>query len=608
MRQQIGPSSKGVITSGSCAQLAVLIVFGLAGVPSPSGPAVLGDEPAENSSSVLDRRTNANKLLDNGQFAAAHRVVLANQDRAARDVQLRKRAVAHLAAGESRDALSVASEIYDDKIRADVSKRVRVRSVGDVATPSKGPLAGGGPQADFDSLIDLITTTIEPDSWDEVGGEGAIQEFESGVYVNPQGLMRRIKVDPFRESIQQLHRKLRTGVSEDENSPSDADDFATTIEGDTTLCRVSLVRLERAVQRRWALGREPTERMRHLAGLSRVRYLLLYPEQRDLVLVGPGGPWHYDDQGRALSTQDGAPVMLLDDLVELLRNAMDGMGRFGCSITPRQANLANAQAFLRESAGRPVAPTRRKRWLDSLRDNLGWQDVEVYGIDHSSRAARVLVEADYHMKLIGMGLAPGVDNVQSYLDGIQLGPDGTPPPMDVLRWWFTLHYGPVVCSEHRDAFEISGQGVRVLSENELLSELGERIHTGESRGLNKRFSSSFTQNFEALSAKYPIYGQLRTVFDLAMVAALIRSEDLASQIDWQAAHFRNADAYQIHKHRSVTTVQSVINYRVLNKKYFVAGVSGGVSANPREFMRTGRPKESAELSEIRATYRTAGED
>ena len=36
---------------------------------------------------------------------------------------------------------------------------------------------GGAAAADFDSLIELITSTIAPDSWDEVGGNGAIKEF-----------------------------------------------------------------------------------------------------------------------------------------------------------------------------------------------------------------------------------------------------------------------------------------------------------------------------------------------------------------------------------------------------------------------------------------------
>ncbi|MHB8969733.1 MAG: type II secretion system protein GspD [Pirellulaceae bacterium] len=36
---------------------------------------------------------------------------------------------------------------------------------------------GGAAMADFDTLIDLVTSTIAPDSWDEVGGAGAIEPF-----------------------------------------------------------------------------------------------------------------------------------------------------------------------------------------------------------------------------------------------------------------------------------------------------------------------------------------------------------------------------------------------------------------------------------------------
>jgi general secretion pathway protein D len=41
--------------------------------------------------------------------------------------------------------------------------------------------AGGGVQADFDTLIDLIVSTIEPTSWDEVGGPGAIEPFPTNL-------------------------------------------------------------------------------------------------------------------------------------------------------------------------------------------------------------------------------------------------------------------------------------------------------------------------------------------------------------------------------------------------------------------------------------------
>jgi len=41
--------------------------------------------------------------------------------------------------------------------------------------------SGGQSQADFDSLMELITKTIEPESWDEMGGEGAVSPFETNL-------------------------------------------------------------------------------------------------------------------------------------------------------------------------------------------------------------------------------------------------------------------------------------------------------------------------------------------------------------------------------------------------------------------------------------------
>ena len=40
--------------------------------------------------------------------------------------------------------------------------------------------AGGAAQADFDTLIELITATIAPDSWEDVGGTGTLQGFPVG--------------------------------------------------------------------------------------------------------------------------------------------------------------------------------------------------------------------------------------------------------------------------------------------------------------------------------------------------------------------------------------------------------------------------------------------
>ena len=105
--------------------------------------------------------------------------------------------------------------------------------------------------------------------------------------------------------------------------------------GDAQLRKISLSRLEKHLERCAAEGRSPTEEMRNLAGLYRIRYVLLYPDEHDVVLAGPAGPWRHDGEGRRLNVETGQPVVQLDDLVVVFRSmlAPEG-GRFGCSITP----------------------------------------------------------------------------------------------------------------------------------------------------------------------------------------------------------------------------------------------------------------------------------
>jgi general secretion pathway protein D len=56
------------------------------------------------------------------------------------------------------------------------------RGSGGPSPTSLGPGGmGGGAQADFDSLIDLIQTTVSPTTWDEVGGPGSISEFRNNL-------------------------------------------------------------------------------------------------------------------------------------------------------------------------------------------------------------------------------------------------------------------------------------------------------------------------------------------------------------------------------------------------------------------------------------------
>jgi hypothetical protein len=517
------------------------------------------------STAIADDTATANDI---GQKFAAHLAAgefgpakqLANQGGSSRDRMFQQLSAAQSRAGARFGSLSTAADIGNDVQRQSAYSELSNH-------PVMGGGRGGAALADFDSLTELIKSTISPDSWDDAGGAGAAEPFPGGVYVDAAGTLKRLSDSSIDPTLIGLRKgAILSGGNRDVRQKS-------------TLRKVSLTRLERQVQWLAAQGKNPDDAMKVLAGLTKIKYILVYPDTRDVVLAGPAGDWNTDAEGRLVNSETLQPTLRLDDFVVVLRNALTNHGRFGCSITPRQENLANVQSYLTESSKRSLRPGERDEWLAELRERLGNQEITVQGLDPRTHAARILVEADYRMKLVGMGLEPGVLGVRSYLDSIEVKPGASPPPMDVLRWWFTLNYDSVKTTEARDAFELLGPGVKVLSENEMLNELGERIHTGSAQNLNRLFAQSFTKHFEQLAAKYPVYAELRNVFDLALVAAIIRGEDLAEQCDWHLTHFGEQGTYRVELGTAPKQVASVINHRELDRKHFVVGVSGGVSVD-----------------------------
>ncbi len=513
-----------------------------------------------------------NRFLSAGEFAPARAIINRMTDRQSRDRLYARLASAQAASGSAAASLSSLNSIRSDLVRG--------QAVSTIAASRPVENRGGAAMADFDSLIELISTTIAPDSWEEVGGAGTIQEFAGGVFVDTTGLLQKL---PVRHPS--LLSDIRTAGLPSALSGSLLPNAWQQV---SPLRKVSLNRLEKQIQLRWLQGLEPTIAMRHLAGIYEVKYLLVYPETGDLVIAGPAGPWQQSADGRSVNVQTGKPVLQLDDFVVLLRNAFGQDSRFGCSINPRQKNLAAAQAYLTATRDQAIKSSQRNKWLTGLRDAMGKQDVVVFGIDPSTRAARVLVEADYHMKLIGMGLEPGTPGVSSYLASVT-DPEKS---MSLLRWWFTLNYDAIETTMQRNAFHLKGPGVKVLSENELLTQQGQRLQTGKSDLPTQQFAHSFTEHFKDLAIKYPVYAELQNIFDLALITALVRHETLGDRVEWSATHFRDEGKYRLRRSQAPTEVQSVINHRVIGGKRIIAGVSGGVTVNVRPLVQTSAIKHA----------------
>lgn len=541
-------------------------------------------------------------FVSSGEFAPAIALADKISDSASRDAMKKEIAVAQYQSGAPLAASTTALGIGNDTLRQSAYSGMSESVWNGGATTPQGR-AGGGAMADFQSLISLITLTIDPDSWLANGdGTGEIQPFYTGVVVNRDGVMRAAPriADAGLEALQ------KQAAAAAGKSWGQFDSRA-----ESGLRMISLTRLEKQVERLQSLGQPIPEEIRCLAGLTSVDYVFFVPEQNDILIAGRAGAWTTAG-GRFVNVASGEPTLMLDDLVTVFRAIGSNKGEFGCLITPTDAGLKAVQEYA-ASTRIDKLPGGKKEWMAKLQEKLGQQKIDVLGIPGGTRVAQAIVAADWHMKRVGIGLEPSVAEVPSYLDMLKPNADGTIPATNVLRFWFTLNVDQLSATPDKKAFTWAGSAVKVLSENELLTAQGKRVHTGQSDEATGAFAKNFTRHFEALAKKHPVYRDLQNVFELAMAAAVIKTQGWDSQIGWQQNCFGEKGTYAVSIDAAPEWIDSCVNYKEITAtakkadgataklKHTVTCVSGGVECDPLSKLRdpgfiSTRSAASAELT------------
>jgi hypothetical protein len=315
--------------------------------------------------------------------------------------------------------------------------------------------------------------------------------------------------------------------------------------------------------------------MQYLAGLQRIDYVFVLPETNDIVIAGPAEGFAPDGVGRAVGISSGRPPLRLDDLLVAFRSVERG-GPIGCSIDPQKDRLAELLRWYADNSFPVDTEAAQARFVESARI-LGMQDVRIWGVPAESHYAQALVEADYRMKRLSLGLDTS-KTIRSHL--AMLGNVGN----SMQRWWFVPYYDKFVKSDDGLAFRISGQRAQVLSQEEAVNAAGQRSSAATTRLSTQKWSRHFTEKFPELAAKTPIFAELQNIFDLAVIAALIKKEHLADEVSWEPGLFFEEQPSMVTRHNVPRQVPSLTNYR--SKGSTVIGlVGGGVTIDPMEAAR-----------------------
>lgn len=389
----------------------------------------------------------------------------------------------------------------------------------------------------------------------------------SGVVVDADGVLQNVSVsDPTGELARQRAQEAITKLDGK-------------VARKSPLRKVSLTRLERIAAQRLADGRGLDDEMLHLAGITRLQYVFCYPESGDVVIAGPAEAWGIAPNGRPLALDSGRPVLELQDLVVALRAFPPGAGQKApliyCSIDPTSEGLARMQQFLK---GYRPSPNDEQFIVEQLRERLGKQVITVGGVSPRTHFAQVMVEADYRMKLIGIGLEQPPVRLASYVER------ANPASISrnaLTRWYFVPNYECARVSDDAMAMELVGDGVKLVGENEMVQGDGSRAAAGAFNRASDSFVKAFTKVYPKLAERSPVYAQLRNCIDLAVAAAFMQNQDYYGLVGWKPEMFASEEMYPVATLNAPKEVASAVN-SMWKGSTLVTPIGGGVEIRPNQ--------------------------
>ena len=390
---------------------------------------------------------------------------------------------------------------------------------------------------------------------------GFVRQAVGGIFIDPRGAVSNAQRDQLGQ-LRQDRLKAMQPIPGDLKQPSE-------------LRKISLRQLNEAIGECLRNDQPLPDEIKCLAGLQRIRYVFVYPEQNDIVLAGYGEGWQVDSRGNIVGITTGRPVLMLDDLLVALRSAREAaQGGISCSIDPTKEGLARLQA---EQPALALAGSAKAAG-DMLERALGPQIVSFSNVPTFSHFARVLLAADFRMKRLAMHFDPSpVKGLPDYLH--MLKGDKQAGMSNVLpRWWLTTDYDPMLTDGEGLAWELRGPGVKAMSEDDFVDAQGNRTHSGKASPQAQKWADLMTAKYDELSIKEPIFGELRNCMDLAVVAALIDKENLAAKAGLNMDLLMNADDLPIEEYLTPKQIDTKASFISTSDRYIISA-SGGVAIN-----------------------------
>jgi len=405
------------------------------------------------------------------------------------------------------------------------------------------------------ALICIAALTVSSPAAAQFGDNGLAFD-PTGVYVDPDGVLSLKRVADDRR-LAELRDRARRPVD------------------NRTLTYVSLPRVFAEAKALKEAGKPLPDEVRYLGGMVEVRYVFVFPDAGDVVIAGPAEPIDKAQPARPLGARSGRPVLHLDDLVVLLRVCGPGSpGRaFGCTIEQTRESARAVVDAMEERVGIiKDYPRRRGEVAAAMAEAGGDQPIAFLNVPPDSRVAFVLVESDYILKRLALGLDTSpIRSVRSYL-----GLTGTTAEL-ISKWWFEADFEPVRTDGDGLSFAIAGPSVKAVAGRRSFraADPDQATHAA------KFFAAGVTRSMEQLARRIPAFADLQNISDLALVATLLGKQKLHERAGWDPSWVLDPDGYAVASLDVPKRAPTLVNYHATHSRVIFA--AGGVLLSPADF-------------------------
>jgi hypothetical protein len=379
-----------------------------------------------------------------------------------------------------------------------------------------------------------------------------------GVMVDAQSVLGQSETEIDAQVLNRLQKGLKS---------ADQDIHKT-----SNLRMISLKALNQKVDQALQNNQPIPVEVQFMAGLQRIKYLIVDQANSDILIGGPAEGLASDKSGNVVGAQSGRPAIHLEDFLVALRSATQARTGQGISVSldPTPQGVQNLKKLY--AAHQRFSP----ELVDQIQEAMGEHIVSLTGIPKDTRFAQILVAADYRMKRLAMGLAQSkAHNLPSV---IEMAAKARNKMTGAPRMWMECNYQSMATDVDRSVWELRGQGVRALTENAFHNQDGVAVVAKKENKFATKWASRLTERFDEISQSETVFGDLRNLMDLSVIAAVIERESMVTKTGVDISTLLS-DYVRLESRPVPQTLPTQCSFANVAAKGYIVTASGGVQVD-----------------------------